>query len=284
MQPGTFMQNCYMKKILLAFDGSHFAKGAFEFACRLNEIQPIFLTGAFLPQVDLSSSWSYAPGGGDTFIPTLEGYTAELIERNVKTFEQECIRRNIEYRVHKHPCDEAMSELKKETRFTDLLLLDSGEFYEEISLESPNEYLRMAVHNTECPVMLVPEKSAFPESIVLAYDGSENAAFAIKSFCYLFPEFSGKKTILVYATSKQKAAVPELPYIEELVARHFTDLTIHTLEAMPEKYFDTWLADIKNPMLVCGSFARSELSQLFKKSFVAEILNEHVIPVFIAHR
>lgn len=273
-----------MKKILIAFDGSHFPKGAFEFACRLNEIQPIFLTGTFLPRTDLSSSWSYAPGGSATFIPTLEGYTAELIEQNVKTFEQECIRRNIEYKVHKYPYDEAMSRLKKETRFTDLLILDSEQFYEETSLESPNEYLRMAVHDAECPVMLVPEKSVFPESIVLAYDGSENAAFAIKSFCYLFPEFAGKKAILIYATYRQKGVVPERSYIEELVAKHFTDLTIHTLEAKPEKYFDTWLTGVKNPMLVCGSFARSELSQLFKKSFVAEILNEHVIPLFIAHR
>lgn len=273
-----------MKKILLAFDGAHFAKGAFEFASRLNEIQPILLTGAFLPRVDLSASWSYSPGGGTAFIPTLEAYTAEQIAQNVKTFEQECIKRHIEYRVHKHPYDAAMYELKKETRFTDLLILDSGKFFEDISMELPNEYLRMAVHDAECPSLLIPEESAFPESIVLAYDGSENAAFAIKSFCYLFPEFSNKKTILVYATSKKKAAIPDLSSIEELVTRHFTDLTIHTLEATPAKYFDTWLTAVNAPMLVCGSFARSELSQLFKKSFVAGILNEHKIPVFTAHR
>ena len=39
-----------MKKILIAFDGTHFSDGAFEFARRVNELQPILLTGVFLPQ------------------------------------------------------------------------------------------------------------------------------------------------------------------------------------------------------------------------------------------
>lgn len=272
-----------MKKILLAFDGVHFAKGAFEFACRLNELQPILLTGTFLPRVDLSASWSYAAGGGPFFIPTMEGYSAGQIEQHIKTFESECIRRNIEYRVHKHPNEAAMSELRKETRFTDLLMLDSEKFYEDVAMRSPNEFIGMAVHDAECPVLLVPEEAAFPESIVLAYDGSENAAFAIKNFCYLFPELSDKKAILVYATSGE-TVIPDLLSIEELVTKHFSHLTIQKPEATPRKYFDTWLAEIEKPMLVCGALARSEVSQLFRKSFVAEILSEHKVPVFIAHR
>jgi hypothetical protein len=37
----------YMKKVILACDGSHFSEGAFEFARRLNELRPILLTGVF---------------------------------------------------------------------------------------------------------------------------------------------------------------------------------------------------------------------------------------------
>ena len=48
-----------MKTIILAFDGVHFSEGAFEFARRLNESQPVLLTGVFLPQAELSNLWSY---------------------------------------------------------------------------------------------------------------------------------------------------------------------------------------------------------------------------------
>ena len=37
-----------MKKILLAFDGTHFSNGAFQFARELNELEPALVTGAFL--------------------------------------------------------------------------------------------------------------------------------------------------------------------------------------------------------------------------------------------
>lgn len=272
-----------MKKILLAFDGAHFSRGAFEFACQLNDMRPLLLTATFLPKMDFSPSWNSALIAGSVFEPTLERYSDEVVDENIKIFEQECVRRHIEYRVHKAAYDFTIAELKKETRFADLLILGGEKFYENLGTDVPNEYLKLALHDAECPVLVVPEKSCFPENIVLAYDGSEQAVFAIKSFCYLLPELSTKKAILVYATNKENTTIPDIQLMEELMARHFSDLTIHTLEGDPKKYFDTWLSDIGNAMLVCGSFARSPVSELLKRSFVTEIMNEHKIPVFIAH-
>jgi nucleotide-binding universal stress UspA family protein len=40
----------------------------------------------------------------------------------------------------------------------------------------------------------------------------------------------------------------------------------------------------RSALLVSGSYGRSGLSQLFKKSFVNEIIAEHRLPVFIAHK
>lgn len=273
-----------MKKILIAFDDGHFSKGAFEFARRLNELQPVLLTGVFLPHVDFSSSFAYAQGGASTMIPVIEGYEPEIVEQQVREFEEACVRHHIEYRVHQDRSDFAMPELKKETRFADLLLLGSERFYANLGTETPNNYLRMALHEAECPVILAPEDFKFPQSNVLAYDGSDDAAFAIKSFCGLLPELSVNTTILVYASARPHPEMPDLEYIKELSARHFSDLRLLVLEADPKKYFDTWLSDIQNPILVCGSFGRTGFSQVLKASFISEIINDHRIPLFIAHR
>jgi len=271
-----------MKKVLLALDADHFSKGALEFASRLNEIQPLLLVGTFLPKMDFSPSWNSALLTGSVFEPTLESYSDELVDENIAAFEKECVRMHIEYRVHKAAYDSLLEDLKRETRFADLLILGSEKFYENLGTETPNEYLKIALHSAECPVLLVPEHAYLPESIVLAYDGSAQAAYAIKSFCHLMPELSSK-AILVYATAKENKEIPDMQLVEELVARHFTDLTIHKLEGNPKKYFDTWMADIEKPLLVCGSFARSPLSELFRKSFAAELIDEHNLPVFVAH-
>ncbi len=273
-----------MKKILLAFDGAHYSKGAFEFARRLNELQPVSLTGIFLPRVDFTREWAYAASGAPAFLPLIEDYNAGLEQESIQSFEQDCMRYGIPFRIHEKRIDFAMPELKKETRFADLLIVGSERFYENLGTAAPNEYLKMALHEAECPVILAPENFAFPESVVLSYDGSEDAAFAIRSFSYLFPEMRARNTVLVYASPRHDPEIPEMEYIKELSSGHFPNLSMHILEADPKKFFDTWISDIRNPILVCGSFGRSVLSEAFRTTFVSAVIKDHKIPIFIAHR
>ena len=39
-----------------------------------------------------------------------------------------------------------------------------------------------------------------------------------------------------------------------------------------------------NAILVSGSFGRSMFSEMFRKSFVSDVIAEHKLPVFIAHK
>lgn len=272
-----------MKKIIIAFTGNHFSDGAFEFARRLNELQPILLTGVFVPQAELSTLWSYADGAGGLAIPIVEHNEAELIQQSVDRFEKLCLGNGIDYRIHKDFYDFTLDELKKESRYTDLLILGSEMFYKDLGVDTPNDYLESVLHNIQCPVILVPEKFDFPESNLLAYNGSENSVFAIKQFSYLFPELAGNPTLLVYATDKDKD-FPDKIQIEELAARHFRDLTLYKMDVNPGKYFNAWLLGKKSALLVCGSYGRSGMSTLFKKSFIKDIISSHRLPVFIDHR
>ena len=60
-------------------------------------------------------------------------------------------------------------------------------FIKNLSAEESDEYLKDALHASECPVLVVPEKFDFPESNILAFDGSESSVYAIKQFVYMFP-------------------------------------------------------------------------------------------------
>jgi nucleotide-binding universal stress UspA family protein len=273
-----------MKKILLAFDGTHFSEGAFEFARRLNEQQPVLLTGAFVPQTELSNSLSYSDGMGAPFIQVVESGMSEIIRQNIDRFEKLCIKNNISYKVHEDISDLVIPELKRESLYSDLLILGSELFYKDIGIWSSEEYLRLALHDVKCPVLVVPEKFDFPESIILAYDGSEDAVYSIKQFAYLFPELTGLKTLLVYASEDAEGNIPDIAQIKELATRHYNDLRFFKLKLDPKKYFNTWIRDKKSALLVSGSYGRSGLSQLFKRSFVREVILDHSLPVFIAHR
>ena len=273
-----------MKKIILAFDGIHFSEGAFEFARRLNESKPVLLTGVFLPQAELTNLWSYADGVGTPYIPLIEQSDTDQIQKNIDHFERLCHGNGIDFRVHKDLYDLALPQLKRESRFADLMILGSEIFYSNIGIHSVNDYLEDALHEMSCPVLLVPEKFDFPETIILAYDGTEESVYAIKQFAYLFPELTAMQSLLVYANEDPEEDFPDKIQIEELAARHFSNLTLFKLDINPKKYFSSWIVQKKSALLVSGSYGRSGISLLFKKSFIKDISVDHRLPVFVAHK
>jgi len=273
-----------MKKIILAFDGTNFPEAAFEFASKINELQPVLLTGAFLPQVLLANLWSYSTPGGAIFIPLDDSEEDDLVQQNIQRFEELCKAKKINYTVHKDFFDLGLSALEKESRFADLLILGSEEFYNNSGKAEIDSFLELALHDVKCPVLLVPKHFSFPQKLILCYDGSEESVFAIKQFAYLFPEFLNIPALLVYATKKNDEDFPEKYSIEELVKEHFKNLSFLKLVADPKTYFNTWAKEKKGAMVISGSYSRSGLSQIFKKSFMKRVIADHQLPVFIAHQ
>lgn len=274
-----------MKKVLAIFDGKHFSTGSIDFVRTLNDQEPVLLTGIFLPSVDYSDVMMFYLGGlaGPLYVPFMEE-DPQLIEANIARFKAACAQHGIEHRVHQSPGNNIISEIQKETRYADLLVLSSELFYSNLGSYTQEEYLKDAMHRSECPIVVVPEQYEFPKSIVIAFDGSESSVYAIKQFAYVLPEMRDVKVLVVYASSDEEDQFPDLPYLEELAARHFTNLTFFKLDTNPTKYFNTWVANAGAPLLVTGSYGRNAFSELFRKNFVSETIMDHKIPVFIAHK
>jgi hypothetical protein len=248
----------------------------------MNEQQPILLTGIFLPSVE-ETELLYSLGGmtGPIYLPELSADSEEDIKANIEHFKTFCTKNEIEFRIHNNAVENVVKELKKESRYADLLVIASELFYSNLGTERQHEYLLHVLHNSECPTLLIPEHYSFPENLIITFDGSASSVYALKQFAYLFPGMVTLNTLLVYATTNKD--FPDWDYIEELVARHYENLTIFKLIAEPHKYFETWLMDNKNPMVIAGAYSRSFISEILKKSFVNEIIEDHNIPVFIAH-
>ena len=213
-----------MKKIIVAFDGKHFSEGAMQMAEWLNEKQNLLMTGVFLSPVDYREIIGYSGMGIGTpvMMPPIETDDT-LVNANIIRFKERCEKQGFEYRVHKDTDLFALQELITETRFADLLIVSSELFYENIDKLQPNDYLKKTLHESECPVMLVPENFVAPFSLILAYDGKASSVFAIKQFSYLFPELCEMDAFLVTAEDDDRE-MPKMEYIEELVARHYSYL------------------------------------------------------------
>ncbi|MFN8246297.1 MAG: hypothetical protein U0T56_07950 [Ferruginibacter sp.] len=273
-----------MKKIIIAFDGMHFAEPAMHFAASLHAHSPVHVTGVFLNSVDYTALWAFPiiPGAPGVTIPTESAEDEAALQANIRKFEEVCHRLDIPFNVHDDSGGLVFEEIKKESRFADLALICSELFYNNLG-KQPNDYLKTILQMIECPVFIVPDSTYFPQSVVLTYDGSESSVFAIKQFAYLFPELCKGKTWLLFA-GEEADALPDQVNIGELVLRHYTDLTMDTLHNKPGTHLQEWLNQHGNPLVVTGAFGRTGISQLFKKSFLTELIQKHQTPLFIAHK
>jgi nucleotide-binding universal stress UspA family protein len=152
-----------MKKILLALDGAHFPKGAFELAAEWHRKEPLLLTGVFLSPIDVSKIVAYTGLEAVPMMPSMiEGEYGEQIMQNIRTFEEECIAEGLEYRIHIDTENLPLASLIQESRFADLILLSRESFYSNINSDQPNEYMQELLKKTECPVLIIPEEFENP--------------------------------------------------------------------------------------------------------------------------
>src|SRR6478672_9455822 len=119
-----------MKKIIIPFDGEHFSKGAFSFVKDMQEMNPVLLTGIFLPEIDYARFFFFPTAfAGPVYMPVLHDFDEEEVEHNVSDFAMECEKNGIEYRVHKDVHDFSIAQLSTESRFADLMIIGSESFY-----------------------------------------------------------------------------------------------------------------------------------------------------------
>jgi hypothetical protein len=271
-----------MKKILLLIDHENPSLACLDFVRQLSWKENIVLSGVFIPHYYYNYIFNYGVLGGEgiTTFPVQEKDPA-LLQKAVSDFENFCADNRIEYTVYKELDDFALPALKKESRFADLVILSPNSF---AALENDDEeLLRNFIHGAECPCLVIPDAGEFPEMNIIAYDGSDEAVFAMKQFSYLFPHLAKNVTLLVYAEDRVEG-IPLEDNITDLAKQHFPDFRLEKLDMNPKKYFSGWLSRKQNPVLISGSFGRSVLSEIISSSFVDDVLKKQICPVFIAHK
>jgi hypothetical protein len=273
-----------MRKVIVAFNGGTFSAGAMDFVRMMNEKEPVNVTGNFLPQTDYTGLWTYSGvlGGSVYGRPVQDEYNA-AVKENIALFEQYCSNNQLLYQVHTHFHDYALSSLMKQTRYADIAVLSAESLYSNMGKNEHYEYLKEVLHAAECPVVLTPDQLELPANNIIAYDGSDSSVYAMKQFCYLLPELIANPTLLVH-TDEEDTVLPHAPLIKELAALHFHNISFQSLELNARDYFATWISEKQKGILISGAFSKPYFTRMFKKSFVADTLKAHLLPVFIAHR
>lgn len=272
-----------MKQVLIVGAGQHFPKGPFTFLGEMQQQERIHARAMFFRPVDYSSLAASTAGRNLEPLLELEDNEKELVAAHKSQFARQCELQHIPYSVHENDEQWNKATLIKESRFADLILISGELFFAEMDKNQPNDYLRQALHGAECPVLVIPENFSSVKHLFMAYDGSRESLFAIKQFCYLFPSLTDLPTQFLYVHDDVIDSIPDLESVQQFSRLKFNAMSFSKLHLKAADYFATWISEKQDVMLVSGSFGRSSLSYIGKRSFAGDIIRDHRVPVFIAH-
>ena len=272
-----------MKRIIFVGAGQQFPKGPFAFLREMQQEERIHARALFFKPVDHASLVAVALSSGLTPVMQLDDKEEETIALHKVFFAQECEQHHIDYSIHENdqPWDREL--LVKESRFADLILISGELFFGDAGARQPNAYLQEALHAAECPILIVPETFSSIGHLFMAYDGSRESCYAIKQFCYLFPNLVDLPTEIVYIKDEPGQAIPDLESLKQFTRLKFNSMNFSKLHFKAAEYFATWISEKQHVLLVTGSFGRSPFSYVTHRSFAEDLIRDHRLPIFIAH-
>jgi hypothetical protein len=272
-----------MKQVLFVGAGREFPKGAMRFLQWMQDQEPVHVLGLFFCPMDYEARASACQLPVQEPFDRLIASEKEAVQANKVLFARHCDERYIRHQVHEYAGEWDKRLLVKESRFADLIVLSGELFYSDIRLRQPNPLLQEALQGAECPVLVIPEDYVQCDHLFFAYDGSKESLFAIKQFAYLFPYMTELPAEMVYVRDEPVLAVPELEHLRQYTRAHFNCISFSKLQFKAAHYFSSWISEKKHVLLVTGSYGRTGFSYMAKRSFADPVIQEHKLPLFIAH-
>ena len=279
-----------MEKILLAIDAFNPDKNAIEFACYLGRMTKSKITGVFLENRTADEKVILKNGDETPYSNWEESEyliqnlaKIERIEKNIRYFRQKCAEEQVLCRVHRDRGFPA-TELIEESRFADLIVIDS-----ELSMNphyegSPTDFVYDILNNAECPVVLAPEDFEGINEIIVAYNGSGSSVFALKQFTYLFPQLGDRKITALQVNETGRWQEQGNYNFSEWLRIHYTNVHFEALTGETDRALFEYLVKRKGVFLVMGAYGRTALSQFLKHSRAELLIKTLTQPIFIAHK
>lgn len=278
-----------MKKFLAVFDGFNISKSTLDYAIQLTQAANAHLVGVFLDE------FIYRSYNVVKVMKTYKNYEEKVKELDAKDklkrdvaaqqFQKACSKAGIHFSIHRDK-GIAILDLKKESMFADLIVINEFETFTKYKQQSPTRFMKDLLADVQCPVLVVPNNAKPVDKIVLLYDGGPSSLYAVKMFSYLFGSFMDVpvEVLTVKDHFMATSRVPDNKLMREFIKRHFPKASYTVIKGAAEEQIIGHLRNHKeNELVVLGAYRRSELSRWFKTSMADTLMKELDTPLFIAH-
>lgn len=277
-----------MKKIIAAFDGLKYSESTRDYAIYLTKQTNTHLIGIFMDDPTYTSYKIYElivkEGVSDDQLKNFEAKDKATRDAAAENFEKACQQSGLEYTVH-HDRKIAIQDLKHESIYTDLLIIDSKETLTHYTEKLPTRFIRDLLGDAQCPVLIVPQKYKPVHKIILLYDGEPSSVHAIKMFSYLLPQLKHVDTEVISVNPVTKTLhMPDNKLMKEFMKRHYPKAKYTVMKGLAEDEIVKHLKQTQeNALVVLGAYRRGTVSRWFRESMADTLMKEVKLPLFITH-
>jgi hypothetical protein len=277
-----------MKKIVAALDGLKYAESTTRYAIDLSKQIQAHLVGVFMDDRTYNSYKIYEiinqEGLSDSGMRKLEKKDADTRTQSTVSFEKACRDAGLDYTVH-HDRNIAIQEIKHESIYADLLVIDARETLTHYTEKPPTRFVRDLLGDAQCPVLVVPPKYKPIGRVVLLFDGEPSSVHAIKMFSYLFPEHASMEVEIISVNPVNSTLhLKDNKLMKEFMKRHFPKATYTVLKGLAEEEIVRKLKEQPaHSLIVLGAYRRTSISRWFRESMADLLMRELKLPLFIAH-
>jgi len=273
-----------MDKLLLIIDGMKPDTAAIDFGCYLAGLTNSRLTGVFLENLDFEEVPAPKAINGKIYLGTTKSTAIASneekrikCEEGIERFKEQCSKNKVHYRVHRDR-SVPLEELKMESKFADLLMIDAETTFTKRDTGSPTLFVKEVLDEAKCPVLIVSKDMKQIDELVFVYDGSESAIYSIKQFAYLFPEMRKIKINVVQTGHTTKVVARQK--IKEWLEAHFDQIVFTTLEGDDFETLQKYLAGRKNILLILDSLHKTIIDTIWSKQGNKDLYG---LPLFISN-
>lgn len=165
----------------------------------------------------------------------------------------------------------------------DLILLGQETYFQFETRAGADHTLTRMLKNSPRPVVTVPEKLPEGKSVVIAYDGSLQAARTLQALLGLGLAGTQEVHVISVHSDRGEAAI-WADRAAEFLRLHEVTAHVHPLESSsPAQVIQEQAKQLGAELVVMGAFGRPTLREFFFGSVTQTMLRESRTPLFLYH-
>ncbi len=277
-----------VRSMLVGLDASVYSQAAVELGIGWAKQFQCLLAGVGVINEPALRGPQSTPIGGGAFKQQADearcAQARQHVEQLLSQFAVRCTQEKVSHKLLEdigNPVDQIVREAQR----YDLVLLGQQAAVDRDSEETSSETLEQILRHTPRPIIAVPAKPRKGGGVLVAYDGSVQAARALQSFLASGLHALGEIRVISIDAKSSVEAAKKADRAVEFLSFHGVKAKLHPV--ISSKPIGRVLIDESNSLgselIVMGAYGKTRLRDFFLGSVTKTVLHESQAPVFLDH-